>query len=200
MNFADAIAANHIDRIIDEQYGQWGHFNEPAASAIWQAACAETAPYYRITLASMLSVLVMNESTFDLYVKPNTNTEKRPENIHCPAAWDFGTCQINFWWNVLDAWEGNIKMRGLGWRDVFGAPPYDPEQPFNGKPVANIRAAARIMLAKNPALDNGVVGATLQETQVVHYTSGTQERIDHRRADWRKYERLFKNFFELYVS
>lgn len=196
--YEEAIARTGIDRIIDEQYGQWGHINEPAIEAIWMAASQETEPYFRITLASMLAVTVMNECTFDITVKPNTNSKDKPSNLHCPAAWDFGPCQINFFWNVLETWEGNVRMRGLGWRDVFGRPPYLPNEPFTGNPVMNMRAAIRIMLSKKPDLDKNVPDASPQETQVVHYTGGDQERKDHRRADWRKYSPLFQEFFEEY--
>lgn len=196
--FETACAVNNIDRIIDEQYGEWGHFHKAAADAVWKAATFETAYAIRLEVASMLAVTVMNESTFDLNVKPNTNSKKRPENIQCPASWDFGPSQINFFWNVLDAWEGNTQMRGLFWKEVFGPPPYEPDAPFNGNPVTNMRACIRIMLSKKESLDAGVEGATFRETQVVHYTGGDAERIAHRRADWRKYEPLFKQFFEAY--
>lgn len=199
MQFEEAVKLNDLGPMIDEQYGQWGHFHKDAADAIWQAACSETQPYFRVTLASMLSVTIMNESTFRMYVEPNTNVKTRPENIYCPSAWDFGWCQINFFWHTLDAWEGNVSMRGLAWRKVFGNPPFEPDVPFTGDPVFNARACARIMFARLGVQDLPGVSSSLQETQVVHYTGGSQDRMDHRRADWRKYGKLFEQFFIAYA-
>lgn len=198
MQFEEAVKINDLGSIIDAQYGQWGHFHKEAADLIWQAASSETQPYFRITLAAMLAVTMMNESTFRLDVKPNTNDTEKPENIHCPAAWDFGPCQINFFWHVLETWEGNVVMKGLPWRKVFGSPPFEPEKPFTGDPLFNTRACARIMFARIAEADPAGVSESLQETQVVHYTGGTQDRMDHRRADWRKYGKLFADFFEAY--
>lgn len=195
-HFETCLKLNNLGEIIDKQYGQWGKFTVEAADAILEAARLETEPYFRPTLAAMAAVTVMNEAVFNLRQVPNTNTAKRPENIHCPAAWDYGPTQINFFWSVLDAWEGNTKMKGLPWREVFGAPPYVPDAPFTGNPVTNIRAGIRIMLAKNVKLDPE--GASTQESQVVLYPGGDAKRRAHRRADWVKYDSLFLNFFECY--
>jgi hypothetical protein len=197
--FDECVKLNDLGLLIDEQYGKWGHFHKEAADVIWQATSHEAQPYFRAVLASMLSVTMMNESTFRLRVTPNTNTKSNPENIHCPAAWDFGPCQINFFWNVLEAWEGNVVMRGLNWRKVFGNPPFEPDKPFTGDPVFNTRACARIMLSKGAALDAPGTSSSVQETQVVRFTGGDPERMTHRRADWRKYGNLFQEFFEAYI-
>lgn len=191
MTFEEAVKLNDLEQTIDAQYGQWGHFSQAAADVIWEAASKETQPYFRISLAAMLAVTMMNESTFRLDVAPNIN--KQPL---CPTAWDFGPCQINFFWNVLEAWEGNVTMKGLGWRDVFGCPPYKPDEAFTGNAIANTRACARIMLSK-PTLSSDAI-PNVQETHVVHYTGGDEERKAHRRADWRKYSELFMQFFEAY--
>lgn len=198
MNFQQALQINNLGQLIQEQYGQWGSFTEEAASDIWEAASKETQPYFRVTLASMLSVTIMNESVFNRFQKPNTNTATKPTNIYCPSSWDFGWCQINFFWNVLDAWEGNTLMKGLPWREVFGAPPFIADAPFNGNPVTNARACARIMLSKKSGLDASGVTESVQETQVVHYTGGNEKRKSHRRSDWRKYGHLFVEFYEAY--
>lgn len=197
MQFDNAIKLNNLGAIIDAQYGEWGHFHKEAADIIWLAASHETQPYFRPTLAAMLAVTMMNESTFRLYVPPNTNTKNRPENIHCPAAWDYGPCQLNFFWKVLEAWEGNILMRGLSWRKVFGNPPFEPDKPFTGDPLFNTMACARIIMSKTTMNDPN--SRDMQEMQVTLYTGGSEERMAHRREDWRKYGQLFQEFYTAYI-
>lgn len=204
MQFEQALKLNNLGLLIDEQYGKWGHFHKEAADDILAAASKETEPSFRSVLAAMLSVTIMNESTFNRFQTPNTNVSKRPENIHCPAAWDFSWCQLNFFWVTLGAWQGDFNMKGLPWREVFGSPPFLPKVPFTGNPVTAARACARVILAKSPLLDarpmkTSGISDSLQETQVAHYPEGDKERIEHRRQDWRKYGKLFQEFFEAYI-
>lgn len=197
--FEECLALNNLGVLIDEQYGEWGHFTKEAADDIWTAASKETQSYFRPVLAAMLSVTIMNESTFNRFQSPNTNTRKRPENIHCPAAWDYSWCQLSFFWTVLGAWQGDFSMKDLPWREVFGQPPFIAGAPHTGNPITAARACARVILSKKLQLDVVGVSESLQETQVAHYPEGNTERIAHRRNDWRKYGHLFQQFYECYI-
>jgi hypothetical protein len=195
MTFEEALKENNLGSMLEEQFGAWGHFTEEAARVIITAASKETDPSSRTLLASMLALTMAEESCFNLYQGPNVNG--KPD---CPASWDFGPCQINFWWQVLEAWEGRIITKGLPWRSVFGAPPYDPTGSFTGDPVFNTRACARILLSKLPKNGQLEAGKSLSETRVIYYTGGDELRRMHRSEDWKKYGPLFQTFFEKFST
>lgn len=195
MEFEEAVQINQLGATIDAQYGRWGKFTKEAADAIWQAAMLEhTGAIPRGLLAAQAAVTFMNESVFNLNQPPNTN--KNSENW-----WNFdiGPMQLNLGWTMRMTFQQEMNAFGMKFVDVFGKPPFFPNDPFAGVPIANLRMGIRRLLARKIApKDTALEFDNTLEMQVVCYT-GEANRT-HRQADWRKYKAPFVEFFNRYYE
>lgn len=115
------------------QYADAKLFTQAAADLLLDIHQAEG------TSLSLLAVTLMNENTtFDLYLKPNTkfkNTEW----------WDVGPFQLNQHYTNAAIESGAIKNEGANYLDygqIYGRTVRE-NQPFTGIPLANGRISAR---------------------------------------------------------
>jgi hypothetical protein len=168
-------------QIVHDQYGKWGDLNEDAAEAIIAAVLEERHPVKRrVTLMAMLAITWMNESCFNFDTRPNTNGQ--PSS---PWHYDVGFLQMNVQWTHRMVWQGELDTTGLVWHDVWGTL---VNVPFDGNVIAHARCGLRRLLATKGD----------DETRVVRYTGPVAQ--PHRLADWRKYEPLFIEFFQSYLT
>jgi hypothetical protein len=135
-DFTSCLAMNNLGSVIDEQYGRWGHFHEEAARMI------QTIAKEQAISPELLAVTWLNESTFGLYPKPNTN------HYPDPMKWDIGPMQLNRYWTKAERDVGRIHafdefavFGGVEPGDFFD----DEGQPvlFRGDPLSNLRVAAQ---------------------------------------------------------
>lgn len=196
--FTDCANINNLWQTVEDQYGRWGHLTEEAMDVVVATVLEERHPVeQRVRLMSMLAFTWMNESTFDLAPLPNVN--HRPE---CVWNWDVGPFQLNLGWSLRMSWQGELATHDLPWKKVFGAALYgdDGETPyrFTGDIVAHSRCALRRLLAVRVTDSALSAYKDADESRVVRYTGpGAQP---HRLEDWRKYGKLFQDFFLCYTS
>jgi hypothetical protein len=123
-----------------DQYADARHFTQEAANLLLDIHNAEG------TSLSLLAVTLMNENTFfNLYLKPNTNPDKKG-NDSARDFWDVGPFQLNQRYTNKAIANKTVSIEGLAMGDVFGAF-MKKNSPFTGSPLANGQLAARRLQA-----------------------------------------------------
>ena len=181
---------------IEADFKGWGAFSISAADVITMIATDEgIAP-------ELLSVTVLNESTFRFYCEPNTNGSDDP------YFWDVGPAQLN---------RGNIQRsianQFINGKGIDIARALDSTATmFIGDPLQNLRLASRflkrigqgtivgpsetVLYPSLAAMWAEVPEAQRNERRAVAYTG--PEARPARFQSWQKYSPMFQRFFELY--
>jgi hypothetical protein len=136
---------------------------------------------------SVLGFTWYHESTFKLNPRPQTNGAAAN-----PGRWDTGPIQTNCFWSLRSIWVGEYKGGGLDPVKCFGANVFslapDPNMPFDGDPLSNLRLGARHLFSLSKD----------RELSVTKYTG--PEHQDSRRASWRQLGPMFDVFFANYTG
>lgn len=209
-NFQEALIASGLGPMYEKSnYALYGPINEEAIRIILRVGEWEKCP------PTMGAHTHMNESSFRLYLEPQTNEKSDPENIKNPDKWDFGPWQIN-----RGLYLRNVELkyyRGLPDEDVFGRVFYNPDgtpAEFNGNPLINAQAGARHLMRKTGpwAAECAICGEfkeckgkthekmlfrSLDEYRVGGYC-GLESR-PYRVRSWRLWESYFEEFFRIYT-
>jgi YD repeat-containing protein len=121
----------------DLQYADATHFTPEAADLLLKVNKAEG------TSLSLLAVTLMNENTsFDLYEKPNTLFNPKTGKDAPRNWWDVGPFQLNQHYINQGIANKRLSMDDLDYGGVFGMK-MDKDQRFGGDPLQNGRMAAR---------------------------------------------------------
>jgi hypothetical protein len=160
------------------QYGDAKLFTADAADLL-----LDIHSYEPETSLSLLAVTLMNENTrFNLTIYPNPNPDQtgkeRPRDW-----WDVGPFGLNLHYVVSAIATLKVSLKGLDVDEVFGKK-MEKDQPFNGKPVANGRMAARYLQA---------VGGKTDRQKAINYAGR-----DGRGDSWDSFHSLFERFFACY--
>lgn len=153
------------------QYADAKLFTQAAADLLLDIHQAEG------TSLSLLAVTLMNENTtFDLYLAPNTkfkNTEW----------WDVGPFQLNQHYTNIAIKKGAVTMDGLDYGGIYGMKIKANEQ-FYGDPLQNGRMAGRLLNA---------AGGNSDRQRAINYA-----QREGRGSSYDSFAPLFDKFFNCY--
>lgn len=184
--FSDC-AADIVAKIAASNYGKFGNLTHEAAKLMQQVAVIENCS------PTLLATTWLNESTFRFNPPPNTNG-KPEEFVH----WDVGPMQLNVHWTrrSLEIKETKPLDDDGNWSGSQLFLPDGQPANFDGDAVANMRMAARRLVAPHSRLFAELGYASAEEFHACVYTGPGARPA--RLLSYRSYAPLFQKFFECY--
>lgn len=224
MNFEEAVKRNNLIDLLEAQFGKWGHFTKEAADMVVRVTGGQPqqSSMLAVTWANESAWTLYPYPQVNCPCKevwPH-NKDICNANIFNPWAWDCGSLQMNLMWSMRMAWQGEIQTHDTFWVRVFGKTFYEPDEVetvwhgatikarrparFNGEPYDHLVVGMRRLMSRKwkqgsdgvKVDDEFVLFEDPAEMRVVSYTGpGAQP---HRLRSWRKYGKLFEEFFAVY--